>query len=68
MLASALSSFYYLRVVKVMYFDEPVQEFAAVPRLLTAVMVLSALLVVTYFFTVGSPLTAAAHSAAGSLF
>jgi len=67
-LASAVSSFYYLRVVKVMYFDEPVQEFAAVPRVLTAVMLLSAFLVITYFFTVGSPLTAAAHSAAGSLF
>jgi NADH-quinone oxidoreductase subunit N len=67
-LASAVSAFYYLRVVKVMYFDEPVQEFAAVPRELTFVMALSGFLVVTYFFTVGSPLTTAAHNAAGSLF
>jgi NADH-quinone oxidoreductase subunit N len=67
-LASAVSAFYYLRVVKVMYFDEPVQEFAAVPRELTAVMALSGFLVVTYFLTVGSPLTTAAHNAAGSLF
>jgi NADH-quinone oxidoreductase subunit N len=67
-LASAVSAFYYLRVVKVMYFDEPVQEFAAVPRELTAVMALSGFLVVTYFLTVGSPLTAAAHFATGSLF
>jgi NADH-quinone oxidoreductase subunit N len=67
-LASAVSAFYYLRVIKVMYFDEPVQEFAAVPRELTAVMALSGFLVVTYFFTVGSPLTTAAHNAAGSLF
>ncbi|HEV7278122.1 MAG TPA: NADH-quinone oxidoreductase subunit NuoN [Devosiaceae bacterium] len=67
-LASAVSAFYYLRVVKVMYFDEPVREFAAVPRELVAVMALSGFLVVTYFFTVGSPLTTAAHNAAGSLF
>jgi NADH-quinone oxidoreductase subunit N len=67
-LASAISAFYYLRVVKVMYFDEPVQEFAAVPRELTIVMAVSGFLVISYFFTVGSPLTTAARSAAGSLF
>ncbi|MHB1110681.1 MAG: NADH-quinone oxidoreductase subunit NuoN [Devosia sp.] len=67
-LASAVSAFYYLRIVKVMYFDEPVAQFASVPRELTLVMALAGFLVVTYFVTVGSPLTAAAHSAAGSLF
>jgi len=67
-LASAVSAFYYLRVIKVMYFDEPVAEFHAVPRELTFVMALAGFLVVTYYATVGSPLTAAAHSAAGSLF
>ena len=66
-LASAVSAFYYLRIVKVMYFDEPVARFAAVPRELTLVMALAGFLVVTYFVTVGSPLTAAARSAAGSL-
>ena len=29
-LASAVSAFYYLRIIKVMYFDEPVAEFAAI--------------------------------------
>jgi NADH-quinone oxidoreductase subunit N len=67
-LASAVSAFYYLRIIKVMYFDEPVTQFAAVPRELTFVMALTGFLIVTYFVTVGSPLTAAAHSAAGSLF
>jgi NADH-quinone oxidoreductase subunit N len=67
-LASAVSAFYYLRIVKVMYFDEPVAKFAAVPGELNLVMAAIGFLIVTYFVTVGSPLTAAAHSAAGSLF
>ena len=67
-LASAVSAFYYLRIVKVMYFDEPVTEFAAVPRELTIVLAISGFLVITYFVTVGSPLAAAARVAAGSLF
>jgi len=67
-LASAVSAFYYLRVIKVMYFDEPVEEFVAAPGELTAVMAVAGFLIVTYFVTVGSPLYAAAHAAAGSLF
>jgi len=67
-LASAVSAFYYLRIIKVMYFDEPSVEFAAVPPELTAVMGLSGFFVVTYFATVGSGLYNAAHIAAGSLF
>jgi NADH-quinone oxidoreductase subunit N len=68
MLASAVSAFYYLRVVKVMYFDEPVEEFAAVPAELTYITAIAGFLVVTYYLTVGSSLTNAAHVAAGSLF
>ena len=67
-LASAVSAFYYLRIVKVMYFDEPTSEFAAVPAELTAVMALAGFLIVTYFITIGSPLYSVAHAAAGSLF
>ena len=67
-LASAVSAFYYLRIIKVMYFDEPTTEFVAVPAELGAVMALSGFLIVTYFVTVGSPLYNAAHIAAGSLF
>lgn len=68
MLASAVSAFYYLRIVKVMYFDEPVREFAAVPGELTIIMAVSGFFVVTYYFTVGSWLAGFAHTAAGSLF
>ncbi|WP_423067935.1 NADH-quinone oxidoreductase subunit NuoN [Devosia sp. CN2-171] len=67
-LASAVSAFYYLRIIKVMYFDEPVAKFAAVPGELNVVMAGVGFLIVTYFVTVGAPLTAAAHTAAGSLF
>ena len=67
-LASAVSAFYYLRIVKVMYFDEPVRKFAAVPAELNIIMAVSGFLIVTYYFTVGSPLANAAHVAAGSLF
>ncbi len=67
-LASAVSAFYYLRIIKVMYFDEPTTEFAAPPAELSAVMALAGFFIVTYFVTVGSPLYSAAHAAAGSLF
>ncbi|MGV8856048.1 MAG: NADH-quinone oxidoreductase subunit NuoN [Devosia sp.] len=67
-LASAVSAFYYLRIVKVMYFDAPVHEFEAVPNELNIIMGVSAFLVVTYYFTVGAPLADFANIAAGSLF
>jgi NADH-quinone oxidoreductase subunit N len=67
-LASAVSAFYYLRIVKVMYFDEPVLHFGAVPGELKVVMATASFLLVTYFFTVGVPLGNWAHVAAGSLF
>jgi NADH-quinone oxidoreductase subunit N len=66
-LASAVSAFYYLRVVKVMYFDEPVRDFVAVPNELNIIMAISGFLVITYYFTVGSPIAGLAHIAAGSL-
>jgi len=68
MLASAVSAFYYLRVVKTIYFDEPKLKFAGVPGELTFTMALSTFLIVTYYVTVGSPLSGLAHAAAGSLF
>ena len=67
-LASVVSAFYYLRIVKVMYFDEPVLQFAAAPAELRVVMGAGAFLLVTYFFTIGAPLGIWAHTAAGSLF
>lgn len=68
MLASAVSAFYYMRIVKIMYFDEPKGEFRAVPYATTATLAITGFLVITYFVTVASPLTAFAQIAAGSLF
>ena len=67
-LASAVSAFYYLRVIKVMYFDAPVRHFLAVPAELNIIMGIAGFLMVTYYFTVGAPLANLAHLAAGSLF
>ena len=68
MLASAVSAFYYLRVIKVMYFDEPVHSYAAPAIELNVVMAVTGFLVLTYYVTIGAPLTAWAHVAANSLF
>jgi NADH-quinone oxidoreductase subunit N len=68
MLASAVSAFYYLRIIKVMYFDEPVGEFKAVPVQAAVVLFITGFLVITYFVTVAGPLSFLAHGAAGSLF
>jgi len=67
-LASAVSAYYYLRVVRTMYFDEPVREFSPAPFELQAVMAVGVFLLVTYYVTLGGPVTSLAHAAAGSLF
>ncbi|HHG89302.1 MAG TPA: NADH-quinone oxidoreductase subunit NuoN [Devosia sp.] len=67
-LASAVSAFYYLRVVKTMYFDKPEHEFAPVPGELKFVMGITGFLVVTYYLTVGRPLVDLANTASGSFF
>ncbi len=67
-LASAVSAFYYLRVVKTMFFDEPVYKFAPIPSELKFIMAISGFLIVTYYLTIGSPLESIAKSAALSLF
>jgi len=67
-LMSAVSAFYYLKIVRTMYFDEPTHQFEAAPGELRLVMAASGLLVVTYYLTVGSWLTPLADGAAASLF
>jgi NADH-quinone oxidoreductase subunit N len=65
---SVVSAFYYLRVVKVMYFDEPVGAF---DRPLTAELkgVLFVTAVVTlFFFILPGPIVGGAESAAAALF
>jgi NADH-quinone oxidoreductase subunit N len=67
-LASAVSAYYYLRVIRTMYFDEPNHQFGPTPGELNVVIAISGVLIVTYFFSVGSWLTDMVAAAAGSLF
>ncbi|WP_176084076.1 NADH-quinone oxidoreductase subunit NuoN [Martelella sp. HB161492] len=66
-LASVVAAFYYLRVVKVMWFDEPTVEFARVAGELRFVYGLSGLFAIGYLIFGGS-LDAAASAAAAALF
>ncbi len=66
-LTSAVSAFYYLRIVKVMYFDEPAPAFDRPDRTQCAVLALSALAMLL-FWVFPAPLVNAAAAAAHSLF
>lgn len=66
-LLSVVGAFYYLRIVKLMYFDEPAAGFEPMPGVLGAVLTVSGLLIM-FFFLYPSPLVAAAATAAKSLF
>lgn len=66
-LMSVVSTFYYLRIVKVIYFDEPVAAFSPVNREVTGVLVLASLAVLL-FWVYPSPIVNAATAAARSLF
>ena len=66
-LTSVVGAFYYLRVIKVMYFDEAEPAFDARSPSLTFVAGVGAL-VTTLFFVFPAPLVAAAQSAANVLF
>jgi NADH-quinone oxidoreductase subunit N len=66
--SSVVSAFYYLRIVKVMYFDEgTATAYAAPPLELRAVMALS-LVMTLLFAVVAGPVATAAGGAAKSLF
>jgi len=66
-LASVVGCYYYLAIVKVMYFDEPRDSFEPMPGELKAVLGISGLFVVL-FFVYPAPLVNAAATAAKSLF
>jgi NADH-quinone oxidoreductase subunit N len=66
--ASVVGAFYYLRVVKVMYFDEPAGAFdRPIAIELKAVLVIAAI-VTMFFFLLPDPLVGSAAAAAASLF
>jgi NADH-quinone oxidoreductase subunit N len=64
---SVIGAYYYLRIVKVMYFDEPTTPFEPIPFEIKAVLTLTGLFVLFYFVH-PAPLAAAAQAAAASLF
>ena len=66
-LSSVVGAFYYLTIVKIMYFDEPVKGFAKMPGLLALVLCVSGLINML-FFAYPAPLLGAASAAAKSLF
>ena len=65
---SVVGAFYYLRIVKVMYFDEPVAAFdTPIAGELKGVLVVTAL-VTLFFFLLPGPVIGSAEVAASSLF
>jgi len=66
-LTSVIGAYYYLMIVKVMYFDEPAPAFDPMARGLRTVLAVTGLFVIL-FFVYPSPLVDAAGVAAKSLF
>jgi NADH-quinone oxidoreductase subunit N len=66
-LASVVGAYYYLRIVKVMFFDEPAEAFQPMPTELKVVLGLSGVFVV-FFWVMPGPVVTAATAAAQSLF
>jgi NADH-quinone oxidoreductase subunit N len=67
-LTSVVGAFYYLRIIKVMYFDEPIEAFdRPVGPAMTAILAVNAAFLV-FFTIVPAPLVASAQLAAKSLF
>ena len=66
-LSSVVGAYYYLNIVKIMYFDEPVKGFERMPGLLRLVLGVSGLSVML-FFAYPAPILDAATVAAKSLF
>jgi NADH-quinone oxidoreductase subunit N len=64
---SVVGAFYYLAIIKTMYFDEPAPGFEPMPGKLVFVLAASGAFILLYFVVPG-PLVAAADSAARSLF
>jgi NADH-quinone oxidoreductase subunit N len=64
---SVVGAYYYLAIVKIMYFDEPAKPFEPMPQELGAVLAVSGLFNLL-FFIYPSPLIDAANAAAKSLF
>jgi NADH-quinone oxidoreductase subunit N len=66
-LASVVGAYYYLAIIKIMYFDETVEGFYTMPIELKVVLVICGLFNILFFLYPG-PLVGAASAAARSLF
>jgi NADH-quinone oxidoreductase subunit N len=66
-LASVVGAYYYLRIVKIMFFDEPVEAFYRMPAALKVVLGVCALFNII-FWIYPAPLVGVATAAAQSLF
>ena len=66
-LTSVVGAYYYIRIIKVMYFDAPVERFDPRPPSLSVVVAATGLFTV-FFFVFPAPFVAAAQAAALALF
>lgn len=66
-LASVVSAFYYIRIIKVMFFDQPVAAFDRVTPTLRLVLV-ATVAIITFGFLAGSPFFDLSANAASVLF
>jgi NADH-quinone oxidoreductase subunit N len=66
-LASVVGAYYYLRIIKIMYFDEPVARFQPMPAELRLVLGVSGVFILFYVVIAG-PVAVAAETAARAFF
>ena len=66
-LASVVGAYYYVRIVKIMYFDDPAEEFEPMPGEIKLIIGLAGAFVLL-FFVYPAPLVSAAGTAAAALF
>jgi len=64
---SVVGAYYYVRIVKIMYFDEPQAAFEPMPAGVQVVLAVTTFIIVV-FFIVPAPLVGTAAAAAKSLF
>ena len=67
-LASVVAAFYYVRIVKIMYFDEPADNFDRLPGREVGLVLAATGVFTALFFVLPSPVLNAAATAAKSLF
>jgi NADH-quinone oxidoreductase subunit N len=66
-LASVVGAYYYLRIIKIMYFDEPVARFQPMPAELRLVLAVNGVFILFYVVIAG-PVANAAETAARAFF